>query len=44
MDAVHRLATPGDARRLFEIRRTSILELAPQGMSVAEVQLWATQE
>jgi putative acetyltransferase len=43
MDAVHRLATPGDARRLFEIRRTSILELAPRGMSVAEVQLWATQ-
>jgi len=42
MGAVHRLATSADAKRLFEIRRISILELAPSGMSVEAVQLWAT--
>ena len=41
MGAVHRLATLADAKRLFEIRRTSILELAPKGMSAEAVQLWA---
>ena len=43
MGAVHRLATRDDASRLFEVRRQSILELAPRGMSVGEVQLWAAQ-
>ena len=36
------MATLADAKRLFEIRRTSILELAPGGMSAEAVQLWAT--
>ncbi|MBR0751680.1 GNAT family N-acetyltransferase [Bradyrhizobium jicamae] len=36
------MATPADAKRLFEIRRTSILGLAPSGMSVEAVELWAT--
>jgi len=41
MKAVHRLATLGDARRLFELRRKSILALAPKGMSVAQAEIWA---
>ena len=41
MKAVHRLATLGDARRLFELRRKSILALAPKGMSVAHAEIWA---
>ena len=32
-----------DAPRLFEVRRRSILELAPPGMSVAAAQAWAGQ-
>ena len=41
MKAVHRLATLGDARRLFELRRKSILALAPKGMAVAQAEIWA---
>ena len=41
MKAVHRLATLGDANRLFELRRQSITELAPEGMSIAEAASWA---
>ena len=41
MKAVHRLATLDDARRLFELRRKSILALAPKGMSVAQAEIWA---
>lgn len=41
MKATHRLATPGDANRLFELRRQSIIALAPTGMSVAEAETWA---
>jgi putative acetyltransferase len=43
MGAVHRLAIVDDASRLYEVRRRSILELAPPIMSVAEAQAWATQ-
>lgn len=44
MDAARRrLATLGDATRLFEVRRRSILELAPPEMPVAEAQRWAGQ-
>ena len=39
--AVHRPATLEDAPRLFEVRRRSILELAPSGMPVAEAEAWA---
>src|SRR6266702_8355808 len=41
--AVHRLATLEDATRLFEVRRRSILELAPSGMPVADAEAWARQ-
>ena len=41
--AVHRRATLSDAARLFEVRRRSILELAPSGMSVAEAEAWANK-
>ena len=44
MDAVvHRLATFDDAALLFEVRRRSILELAPPGMSIANAEAWAGQ-
>jgi len=39
--AVHRPARLDDARRLLEVRRKSILELAPSGMSVADAKAWA---
>ena len=39
--ALHRLATPDDALRLFEVRRRSILELAPPGMSIEAAEAWA---
>jgi len=32
-----------DARRLYDVRRQSILELAPPKMSAAEATAWATQ-
>jgi putative acetyltransferase len=41
--AVHRLATLDDATLLFEVRRRSILELAPSGMSVEAAEAWAMQ-
>jgi len=44
MDAVsHRLATSGDAPRLFDVRRRSILELATPAMSIADAEAWAGQ-
>jgi len=42
MKAAHRLATPDDASGLFELRRRSILALAPKGMSETEAHAWAT--
>jgi len=39
--AVHRPATLDDAPRLFEVRRRSILELAPSGMPVEDAEAWA---
>jgi putative acetyltransferase len=41
MKPLHRLARLDDANRLFELRRRSITELAPKGMSVAEAASWA---
>jgi putative acetyltransferase len=41
--APHRLATFDDATRLFEVRRRSILELAPPAMSIADAQAWAAR-
>jgi putative acetyltransferase len=41
--AVYRPATLGDATRLFEVRRRSILELAPAGMSVEDAEAWANK-
>jgi len=41
MGAVYRLATLKDAGGLYDVRRRSILELAPPKMSVAEAQAWA---
>jgi putative acetyltransferase len=43
MGAVYRLAIRKDASRLYDIRRRSILELAPPTMPVAEAQAWAAQ-
>ena len=43
MDAVYRLAMREDASRLYDIRRRSILELAPPTMPAAEAQAWAAQ-
>ena len=39
--AAHRLATFVDAPRLFEVRRRSILELAPSGMPIEDAEAWA---
>jgi putative acetyltransferase len=41
--ALHRLATLDDTTRLFEVRRTSIIELAPPAMSIPDAEAWATQ-
>jgi putative acetyltransferase len=41
MKATHRLATLGDAKRLFELRQKSIIALAPKGMWIAEAEAWA---
>jgi putative acetyltransferase len=41
MKATYRLATLGDAKRLLELRRESILALAPDGTSDAQAQSWA---
>jgi putative acetyltransferase len=43
MGAVHRLAIRKDASSLHDIRRRSILALAPPMMPVAEAQAWAAQ-
>jgi putative acetyltransferase len=37
----HRLATLRDAKKLFELRRQSIVGLAPNGMSASCVEAWA---
>ena len=41
MGALYRLALRKDARRLHDIRRRSILELAPPTMPASEAQAWA---
>jgi putative acetyltransferase len=41
--APHRPATPDDAPRLFDVRRRSILGLAPPGVSIADAERWAGQ-
>jgi putative acetyltransferase len=43
MSAVYRRAMRKDASRLYDIRRRSILELAPPTMPAAEAQAWASQ-
>ena len=43
MGAVYRPAMHKDASRLYDIRRRSILELAPPTMPAAEAQAWAAQ-
>jgi putative acetyltransferase len=43
MGAVYRRAMRKDASRLYDIRRRSILELAPPTMQKAEAQAWASQ-
>ena len=43
MSAVYRLAMRKDASRLYDIRRRSILELAPPTMPKAEATAWAAQ-
>ena len=43
MDAPHRLATLDDVPALFEVRRRSILELAPSGMPPADAETWAAR-
>jgi putative acetyltransferase len=41
MNARHRLATLDNSNRLFDLRRRSITQLAPKGMSSAEAESWA---
>ena len=41
--AIYRLALREDASRLHDIRRRSILELAPPTMSEAEAEAWSSQ-
>ena len=43
MGAVYRPAMLSDASRLYDIRRRSILELAPPTMPVTEANRWAAQ-
>jgi putative acetyltransferase len=43
MGAVYRRAIRKDATRLYDIRRRSILELAPPTMPAAEAQAWAAR-
>jgi GNAT superfamily N-acetyltransferase len=42
MKTIFRSATLWDAKRLFELRRESIIALAPQGMSVTQAEAWAS--
>ena len=41
MKLSYRQAVPKDAARLFEVRRLSILGLAPQGITLASAESWA---
>jgi putative acetyltransferase len=41
MNATYRMATPGDVNRLFELRRQSIVALAPERMPAAQAETWA---
>jgi putative acetyltransferase len=43
MGTIHRMAMRKDVTRLYDIRRRSILELAPPAMPNAEAQAWAAQ-
>jgi putative acetyltransferase len=43
METVYRRATRKDASRLYDVRRRSILELAPPTMPKAAAQAWASQ-
>ena len=43
MGAIYRLAMREDASRLYDIRRRSILDLAPPAMPAAEAQAWASK-
>jgi putative acetyltransferase len=43
MAAIYRLAVRKDASHLYDIRRRSILELAPPAMPAAEAQAWASK-
>jgi putative acetyltransferase len=43
MGAAYRLAMRKDASRLYDIRRRSILELAPPTMPAVEAQAWASK-
>ncbi|NOJ48458.1 GNAT family N-acetyltransferase [Bradyrhizobium archetypum] len=43
MGAVYRRAIRKDANRLYDIRRRSIIELAPPTMTAAEAQAWAAK-
>ena len=43
MNPKHRKATFDDSERLCQLRRQSILELAPRGMALAEAELWANK-
>ena len=43
MGAVYRLAMRKDASRLYDIRRRSILALAPPAMPAAEARAWASK-
>ena len=43
MAAAYRRATPTDASRLHDIRRRSILELAPPALPATETQAWASK-
>jgi GNAT superfamily N-acetyltransferase len=43
MAAVYRRATRNDASCLYDIRRRSILDLAPPAMPAAEAQVWASK-
>jgi putative acetyltransferase len=42
VSATHRIAAREDAQRLFELRRKSIIALAPSGMSKSEARIWAS--
>ena len=43
MEPRHRKATLDDTVRLFELRKNSILELAPRGMSITQSESWAAK-